>query len=88
MNTPSLRRALAAPALSAFVLALAALALTALAPSAHAQGSNAAASAAQAGGNPQPADAATAARIRKGPAPKNLHVPEYEFTSDTVVKIG
>jgi ubiquinol-cytochrome c reductase iron-sulfur subunit len=30
----------------------------------------------------------TAARIRKGPAPTNLHVPEYEFTSDTVVKIG
>jgi ubiquinol-cytochrome c reductase iron-sulfur subunit len=30
----------------------------------------------------------TAARIRKGPAPKNLEVPEYEFTSDTVVRIG
>ncbi|QPQ56246.1 ubiquinol-cytochrome c reductase iron-sulfur subunit [Allosphingosinicella flava] len=30
----------------------------------------------------------TAARIRKGPAPKNLEVPEYEFTSDTVVQIG
>ncbi|MEJ5976982.1 ubiquinol-cytochrome c reductase iron-sulfur subunit [Novosphingobium sp. PS1R-30] len=30
----------------------------------------------------------TAARIRKGPAPKNLEVPAYEFTSDTVVKIG
>ena len=30
----------------------------------------------------------TAARIRKGPAPSNLVVPEYEFTSDTVVKIG
>jgi ubiquinol-cytochrome c reductase iron-sulfur subunit len=30
----------------------------------------------------------TAARIRKGPAPKNLEVPKYEFTSDTVVKIG
>ena len=30
----------------------------------------------------------TAARIRKGPAPKNLEVPEYEFTSDTVVKVG
>jgi ubiquinol-cytochrome c reductase iron-sulfur subunit len=29
----------------------------------------------------------TAARIRKGPAPKNLQVPEYEFTG-TVVKIG
>lgn len=30
----------------------------------------------------------TAARIRKGPAPKNLEVPDYEFTSDTIVKIG
>lgn len=30
----------------------------------------------------------TAARIRKGPAPTNLEVPEYEFVSDTVVKIG
>ena len=30
----------------------------------------------------------TAARIRKGPAPKNLEAPPYEFTSDTVVKIG
>jgi ubiquinol-cytochrome c reductase iron-sulfur subunit len=30
----------------------------------------------------------TAARIRKGPAPSNLEVPEYEFSSDTVVKIG
>lgn len=30
----------------------------------------------------------TAARIRKGPAPKNLEVPEYTFVSDTVVKIG
>ena len=30
----------------------------------------------------------TAARIRKGPAPLNLHVPEYEFTSATVVTIG
>jgi ubiquinol-cytochrome c reductase iron-sulfur subunit len=30
----------------------------------------------------------TAARIRKGPAPKNLEVPPYVFTSDTVVKIG
>jgi ubiquinol-cytochrome c reductase iron-sulfur subunit len=30
----------------------------------------------------------TAARIRKGPAPKNLQVPDYEFASDTVVKIG
>ncbi|WP_114521094.1 ubiquinol-cytochrome c reductase iron-sulfur subunit [Altererythrobacter sp. ZODW24] len=30
----------------------------------------------------------TAGRIRKGPAPTNLEVPEYEFTSDTVVKVG
>jgi ubiquinol-cytochrome c reductase iron-sulfur subunit len=30
----------------------------------------------------------TAARIRKGPAPTNLEVPEYAFTTDTVVKIG
>ena len=30
----------------------------------------------------------TAARIRSGPAPLNLMVPEYAFTSDTVVTIG
>src|ERR671916_1106127 len=30
----------------------------------------------------------TAARIRKGPAPLNLQVPEYEFISDTVIRIG
>ena len=30
----------------------------------------------------------TAARIRQGPAPTNLHVPEYAFTSDTVVTVG
>lgn len=30
----------------------------------------------------------TAGRIRKGPAPKNLEVPEYAFTSDTVVQVG
>jgi len=30
----------------------------------------------------------TAARVRKGPAPKNLHVPDYTFTSDTVVRVG
>ena len=30
----------------------------------------------------------TAARVRKGPAPSNLKVPEYEFKSDTVVRIG
>lgn len=30
----------------------------------------------------------TAGRIRKGPAPANLEVPEYEFTSDTKVVVG
>lgn len=30
----------------------------------------------------------TAARIRKGPAPTNLVVPPYEFTSDTAILIG
>jgi ubiquinol-cytochrome c reductase iron-sulfur subunit len=30
----------------------------------------------------------TAGRIRKGPAPENLAVPEFEFISDTVIKIG
>jgi len=30
----------------------------------------------------------TAARIRKGPAPKNLEVPDYVFKSDTVVTVG
>ena len=30
----------------------------------------------------------TAGRIRKGPAPSNLEVPEYAFTSDTIVQIG
>ena len=30
----------------------------------------------------------TAARIRKGPAPTNLEVPEYEFTSDTTIVVG
>jgi ubiquinol-cytochrome c reductase iron-sulfur subunit len=30
----------------------------------------------------------TAARIRQGPAPLNLQVPDYEFSSPTVVKIG
>ena len=29
-----------------------------------------------------------AARIRQGPAPLNLHVPDYTFTSDTTVKVG
>ena len=30
----------------------------------------------------------TAGRIRLGPAPQNLLVPPYEFTSDTMIKIG
>ncbi len=30
----------------------------------------------------------TAARIRKGPAPKNLLVPDYVFRSDTMVEVG
>ena len=30
----------------------------------------------------------TAGRIRQGPAPTNLQVPEYAFTSDTVVVVG
>ena len=30
----------------------------------------------------------TAARIRKGPAPKNLEVPKFKFTSDTAVLVG
>ncbi|HEX8526568.1 ubiquinol-cytochrome c reductase iron-sulfur subunit [Allosphingosinicella sp.] len=30
----------------------------------------------------------TAARIRKGPAPTNLEVPDYVFKTDTVVEIG
>lgn len=30
----------------------------------------------------------TAGRIRKGPAPENLHIPTFEFVSDTVVRIG
>jgi ubiquinol-cytochrome c reductase iron-sulfur subunit len=30
----------------------------------------------------------TAARIRQGPAPKNLMVPDYKFTSPTIVEIG
>lgn len=29
-----------------------------------------------------------AGRIRKGPAPTNLAVPEYSFTSDTVIRVG
>ncbi|PWV97583.1 ubiquinol-cytochrome c reductase iron-sulfur subunit [Hoeflea marina] len=30
----------------------------------------------------------TAGRIRKGPAPENMAVPLFSFTSDTVIKIG
>jgi ubiquinol-cytochrome c reductase iron-sulfur subunit len=30
----------------------------------------------------------TSGRIRKGPAPRNLEVPEYAFLTDTKVKIG
>ena len=30
----------------------------------------------------------TSGRIRKGPAPKNLYVPDYAFLSDTKIKIG
>ena len=30
----------------------------------------------------------TAGRIRKGPAPENLHIPPYEFTNDTTIRIG
>ena len=30
----------------------------------------------------------TAGRIRKGPAPTNMVVPDYEFTSDTTIVVG
>ncbi len=30
----------------------------------------------------------TAGRIRKGPAPQNMYIPPYAFTSDTKIKIG
>ena len=30
----------------------------------------------------------TSGRIRQGPAPQNLIIPPYEFTSDTAIKIG
>ncbi len=30
----------------------------------------------------------TAGRIRKGPAPTNLVVPEYQFVNDTTIRIG
>lgn len=30
----------------------------------------------------------TSGRIRLGPAPKNMAIPEYTFTTDTLIKIG
>ena len=30
----------------------------------------------------------TSGRVRKGPAPKNLAVPQYTFLSDTQIRIG
>jgi len=30
----------------------------------------------------------TSGRIRRGPAPRNLEVPQYAFTSDTKIRIG
>ena len=30
----------------------------------------------------------TSGRIRQGPAPRNLEVPQYAFTSDTTIRIG
>ena len=30
----------------------------------------------------------TSGRIRKGPAPKNLEVPKYEFVQSNIIKIG
>ena len=30
----------------------------------------------------------TSGRIRKGPAPKNMEIPPYEYLSDTVIKVG
>ncbi len=30
----------------------------------------------------------TAGRIRGGPAPENLHIPTFAFTSDTTIRIG
>jgi ubiquinol-cytochrome c reductase iron-sulfur subunit len=30
----------------------------------------------------------TSGRIRKGPAPKNLEVPDYKFVNDTMIRIG
>ncbi len=30
----------------------------------------------------------TSGRIRKGPAPKNLEIPKYEFVQNNIIKIG
>ena len=30
----------------------------------------------------------TSGRVRKGPAPTNLEIPEYEFINDNLIKIG
>jgi len=30
----------------------------------------------------------TSGRIRKGPAPKNMEIPDYTYISDTVIKVG
>jgi len=30
----------------------------------------------------------TSGRIRKGPAPKNMVIPDYQYISDTVIKVG
>jgi ubiquinol-cytochrome c reductase iron-sulfur subunit len=30
----------------------------------------------------------TSGRVRQGPAPQNLHVPQYSFTTDTAIRIG
>ncbi|MEP3889584.1 MAG: ubiquinol-cytochrome c reductase iron-sulfur subunit [Hellea sp.] len=30
----------------------------------------------------------TSGRIRKGPAPKNMEIPDYKYISDTVIKVG
>ena len=30
----------------------------------------------------------TSGRVRKGPAPKTLPVPDYQFLDDTTVRIG
>jgi ubiquinol-cytochrome c reductase iron-sulfur subunit len=30
----------------------------------------------------------TAGRIRRGPAPENMYIPPYTFTSDTMIRVG